>query len=82
MCIYFHETSYAEPFSPKPFPTFFLISSLKSISTFKTKSILMKPYTFEFKSLLAFLQQLYPLHHLIISPHMFLQRKTQKTVSV
>ena len=68
------------PFHPDP-SLLFLINSLKSISTFKTKS-LMKPDTFDFKSLPAFLLQLYPWHHLIISPHMLLNRKTQTTVSV
>ena len=38
----------------------------------------MKPYTFAFKSLLAFLLQLYPLHHLILSPHMHLNKKFRK----
>ena len=64
-----------KPLSPKPFPTFFLIS-------FQNQKSLMKPGTFDFKSLPAFQLQLYPLHHLVISPHMPLNRKTQKTVSV
>ena len=42
----------------------------------------MKPDTFDFKSLPPFLLQLYPLHQLIISPCMLLNRKTQKTASV
>ena len=49
---------------------------------FQNKKSLIKPATFDFKSLPAFLLQLYPLHHLIISPHMLSNRKTQKTVSV
>ena len=42
----------------------------------------MKPDTFDFKSLPAFLLKLYPLYHLIISPHMLLNWKTKKTVSL
>ena len=56
-----------KPLLAKTLPDFFLNSSLKSISTFKTKS-LMKPDTFDFKSLPAFLQQQYTRHYLIISP--------------
>ena len=41
---------------------------------------LMKPDKFEFKSLPVFPQKLCTLHHLITS-HMLLNRKTQKTVS-
>ena len=44
--------------SLKSFSTFFLISSLKFISTLKTKNILMKPDTFDFKSLPDFMLQL------------------------
>ena len=49
---------------------------------FQNKKSLMKPDTFDFKSLPAFPLQLYPLYHLIISPHMLLNRKTQKIISV
>ena len=49
---------------------------------FQNKKSLMKPDTFDYKSLTVFLIQLYPLHHLIISPDMLLNRKTKKTVFV
>ena len=42
----------------------------------------MEPDTFDFKSLPSFLLQLYPFRHLIIYPHMLLNRKTQKIVSI
>ena len=38
----------------------------------------MIPNTFDFKSLPAFLQLLYPLHHLIISPYMLLNKKKRR----
>ena len=45
---------------------------------FQNKKSFHGPDTFDFKSLPAFLQQPYPLHHLIISPHMLLNRKLRK----
>ena len=42
------------------------------------KKYFVKPDTFDFKFLPAFLLQLYPLHHLIISPHMLLNRKNRE----
>ena len=38
----------------------------------------MKPDALDFKSLPGFLVLLYPLHHVIISPHTLLNRKTMK----
>ena len=45
---------------------------------FQNKKIVIKTDTFDFKSLPAVLLQLYPLHHLIISPPMFLIEKLRK----
>ena len=47
---YWTKTKLKPPFT-QTLPYFFLISALKSISTFKTKNLLMKPDTFDFKSL-------------------------------
>ena len=69
-----------KPLSPKPFPIF-SYQFPKIYLHFHNKKSLMKPDTFDFKSLLDFLLQLYSLHHLI-SPHMLLNRKTQKALSV
>ena len=66
-----------KPLSPKHFPTFFL-SAPKIYLFFQNKKYFMKPDTYDFKSLPAFLLQPYPRHHLIISPHMLLDRKLRK----
>ena len=72
---------YQNTFHQNP-PLLFSYQLPKIYLHFQNKKSLMKIDTIDFKSLLAFLQQLYPLHHLIISPHMLLNRKTQKTTSV
>ena len=72
-----------KPFYPNPFLLiFYLLPKIpKNGDHFQNKTSLMKPDTFDFKSLSDFLLQLYPLHDFIISPHMLLNWKTQKTVS-
>ena len=42
----------------------------------------MKPDTFDFKFLQAFLLQVDPIHHFIISPHMLLNKKKPRKQSL
>ena len=73
----FHETRYVETPSllfSYQFPKIYL--------PFQNKKSLMKPDRFDFISLPSILPKLYPHHYHIISSHMLLNRKTQKTVSV
>ena len=70
-----------KPLSPKPLLNF-SYQLPKIFPHFQNKKSLMKPDTFDFKSLPASLLYLYPLHHVIISPRMLLNRKTQKTVFI
>ena len=73
----FHETNHAKNPILKN-PSLLLSYQLPKINLhFQNKKSLMIPDTFDFKYLQLFLLQLYPLH----SPHMLLNRKTQKTVS-
>ena len=76
----FHETSYVKaPFTQTI--TYFLSSAIKNLSLLSRKKqnkTLMKPDAFDFNSVPAFLQQLYPFHPLITSPYMLLNRKTLK----
>ena len=68
---------------PSPNPSQIFSYQLPKIYLhFQNKQSLMKLDTFDFKYLPTFLLQLYPLHNRIISPHMLLKGKTQKTVSV
>ena len=60
------------------FPTFFLLAPKNLSPLSKQKKSLMKPDTIDFKSFPAFLLQLHPFQHLIISPHMILNGKNSE----
>ena len=79
-----HDTIYAKKTFTQTLPYFFSywLPKIYLHIQNKKKKCLMKPDAFDFKYHPAFLLQLYSLHHLIISPHMLLNRKTHETVSV